>query len=124
MGAPSRVFQLEFASAKEFQREHSANLVNGGVFVRTEEPATAREMGLRASAQGAIVTKVDPDSPASEYAGARLYPGDVIYRIDTRFGRFAIRSAEDYARVMLMQPAAIKLAVATKEGTREYFLKR
>ena len=29
-----------------------------------------------------------------------------------------------YERVMLMQPAAIKMAVATKEGTREYFLKR
>ena len=43
MGAPSRVFKLEFASAKEFQREHSANLVNGGVFIATEEPATLRE---------------------------------------------------------------------------------
>ena len=43
MGAPSRVFQLEFASAEEFQREHSANLVNGGVFIATEEPATVRE---------------------------------------------------------------------------------
>ncbi len=43
MGAPSRVLQLEFASAEEFQREHSANLVNGGVFIATEEPATVRE---------------------------------------------------------------------------------
>ncbi len=43
MGAPSRVFQLEFESAEEFQREHSANLVNGGVFIATEEPATVRE---------------------------------------------------------------------------------
>jgi len=44
VGAPSRVFQLEFASAEEFQREHSANLVNGGVFVATEQPATVREI--------------------------------------------------------------------------------
>jgi len=43
VGAPSRVFQLEFASAAEFQREHSANLVNGGVFVATEQPATVRD---------------------------------------------------------------------------------
>ena len=43
MGAPSRVFQLEFASAAEFQREHSSNLVNGGVFVATEQPATVRD---------------------------------------------------------------------------------
>jgi len=44
VGAPSRVFKLEFASAEEFQQEHSTNLVNGGVFVATEEPATAREI--------------------------------------------------------------------------------
>ncbi|HEX9814329.1 MAG TPA: hypothetical protein VGB31_05225, partial [Myxococcota bacterium] len=43
MGAPSRVFQLEFASAEEFQREHTANLVNGGVFIATLEPAEPRE---------------------------------------------------------------------------------
>jgi len=43
VGAPSRVFQLEFASAEEFQREHTANLVNGGVFIATLEPAEPRE---------------------------------------------------------------------------------
>lgn len=44
MAARSRVFKLEFASAEEFQREHSANLVNGGVFIATGEPATLREV--------------------------------------------------------------------------------
>ena len=44
MGAPSRVLRLEFASAEEFQREHTANLVNGGVFIATSEPATPREI--------------------------------------------------------------------------------
>ncbi|MCH8891752.1 MAG: PilZ domain-containing protein [Myxococcales bacterium] len=44
MGAPSRVLQLKFASVEEFQQEHTANLVNGGVFIATEEPATLREM--------------------------------------------------------------------------------
>ncbi|MFB3117444.1 MAG: PilZ domain-containing protein, partial [Myxococcota bacterium] len=44
MGAPSRVFRLKFASVEEFQQEHTANLVNGGVFIATEEPATLREM--------------------------------------------------------------------------------
>jgi Tfp pilus assembly protein PilZ len=43
VGAPSRVFQLEFESAEDFQREHRANLVNGGVFIETEEPSTVRE---------------------------------------------------------------------------------
>jgi Tfp pilus assembly protein PilZ len=44
VGAPSRVFQLEFASAEEFQQEHSTNLANGGVFIATMEPATPREL--------------------------------------------------------------------------------
>ncbi len=44
MGAPSRIFQLEFSSTEEFQQEHSANLVNGGVFIATEEPATVRDL--------------------------------------------------------------------------------
>lgn len=44
MGTPSRVLRLEFASAEEFQREHTANLVNGGVFIATSEPATPREI--------------------------------------------------------------------------------
>jgi len=43
LAAPSRVFQLEFASAEEFRREHTANLVNGGVFIATQEPATLRD---------------------------------------------------------------------------------
>jgi len=44
LAAPSRVYQLEFASADEFRREHSANLVNGGVFIETLEPAELREL--------------------------------------------------------------------------------
>ena len=48
----------------------------------------------------------------------------MIFQVDTRFGRYAIRSAKDYEQVMLLQPAVIKISVATKEGTREYFLKR
>jgi Tfp pilus assembly protein PilZ len=44
VGAPSRVLQLEFASAEEFQREHNANLINGGVFIATEQPAIVREI--------------------------------------------------------------------------------
>jgi len=44
VAAPSRVFKLEFASAEDFQREHTANLVNGGVFIATKEPATPREL--------------------------------------------------------------------------------
>jgi Tfp pilus assembly protein PilZ len=44
LGSPARVFELEFASAEDFQREHTANLLNGGVFVSTTEPAEPREM--------------------------------------------------------------------------------
>ncbi|HXV36217.1 MAG TPA: PilZ domain-containing protein [Myxococcota bacterium] len=44
MPAPSRLFQREFASADEFQREHAANLINGGVFIATEERVEPREL--------------------------------------------------------------------------------
>jgi Tfp pilus assembly protein PilZ len=44
VGTPSRVFGLEFASAEEFQQEHTANLVNGGVFIATTEPVAPREL--------------------------------------------------------------------------------
>jgi len=95
-----------------------------GMQVKSLDAATARELGLPANLRGAVVTKVDADSPATRHARARVYPGDVIYRIDTRFGRFTIRSDQDFERVMLMQPAFIKIAVATKDGRREFFLKR
>ena len=84
----------------------------------------AKELGLPARLRGAVVTKVEEDSPATRHSRARVYPGDVIYRIDTRFGQFPIRSKEDFERVMLMHPSFIKIAVATRGGRREFFLKR
>ena len=83
MGAPSRVFQLDFASAKEFQLEHSANLVNGGVFIATKEPAAVREivtveLGLtgepnKVRLDGEVVHIVPP-----EMAGAGAVPGVAV----------------------------------------------
>jgi len=95
-----------------------------GMEVKTLDTTTSRELGLHPDSRGAVVTKVESDSPATRHPRARVYPGDVIYRIDTRFGSFIIRSAADFERVMLMQPAFVKIAVATKGGRREFYLKR
>jgi len=95
-----------------------------GMEVRSLDGAMAKELGLPARLRGAVVTKVEADSPATRHRQARVYPGDVIYRIDTRFGRFPIQSKEDFERVMLMHPSFIKVAVATRGGQREFFLKR
>jgi Tfp pilus assembly protein PilZ len=83
VGAPSRVFQLDFASAEEFQLEHSANLVNGGVFIATEEPVTVRdivtvELGFagepnKVRLEGEVVHIVPPGM-----AGAGAVPGVAV----------------------------------------------
>jgi Tfp pilus assembly protein PilZ len=83
VGAPSRVFKLEFASADEFQQEHSANLANGGVFVATEEPTTVREMvsvelslvgeSIKVRLDGEVVHIIPP-----EMAEAGALPGVAV----------------------------------------------
>jgi len=83
VNTPSRVFKLEFSSAEEFQREHSANLVNGGVFVATEEPATPREIvavelslageSIKVQLEGEIVHIVPP-----QMAEAGALPGVAV----------------------------------------------
>ncbi len=83
MNTPSRVFKLEFANAEEFRREHGANLVNGGVFVATDEPATPREAVAVELSLAEHSTKVQLDGeivhivpPQLEEAGA--VPGVAI----------------------------------------------
>ncbi len=38
-----RVLQVNYASSEDFEREHTANLVAGGIFINTEEPFELRE---------------------------------------------------------------------------------
>jgi len=83
VSAPSRVFKLEFESADAFQREHSANLVNGGVFIATAEPAAARELvGVELSlAGGSVKVRLDGEIVhiiPPEMAAAGAVPGVAI----------------------------------------------
>ncbi len=83
MGTRSRVLYREFASAEEFQREHTANLMNGGVFIATEEPAESREtvsvelalagVSKRVRLDGEIVHIIPP-----EMAQAGALPGVAV----------------------------------------------
>jgi Tfp pilus assembly protein PilZ len=89
LSAPSRIFQLEFASAEEFQQEHSANLVNGGVFIATEEPATVRDLvsaelslageSVKVVLDGEIVHIIPP-----EMAEAGALPGVAVQFVCTQ----------------------------------------
>jgi hypothetical protein len=36
--------KVAFSSAEEFRREHASNLIKGGVFIETDEPAASREL--------------------------------------------------------------------------------
>jgi len=84
----------------------------------------AREMGLRPDFAAVVVTKVEDDSPATRSEKHRLYPGDVIYRIDTQYGRFRIRNKRDFEQVMQMRPEFLKIVIATQRGSYEFFLRR
>jgi len=95
-----------------------------GLSVKDLDAVTARELGLRANSQGVVVTKVEEDANANRRGNGRVYPGDVIYRIDTRYGSFPVRSSADFERVMQLRPVGIKLTVMTKAGAREIFLRR
>ncbi|MHC4939821.1 MAG: trypsin-like peptidase domain-containing protein [Planctomycetota bacterium] len=95
-----------------------------GIVVEDLDARHAREMGLRANVEAVVITQIEKDSPAVRSSRTRLYPGDVIYRIDTRYGSFHIRNSQDFIRVMQMRPQALKVYIATKRGNYEFFLRR
>jgi len=95
-----------------------------GLAVRDLDDSHAKEMGLRSDFQAVVITKVDDDSPAARSENHRLYPGDVVYRIDTRFGSFRIRNTQDFERVMQMRPDALKIVIGTRRGSYEFLLRR
>ena len=86
---------MEFASAEEFQREHSSNLVNGGVFVATRQPATMREIvsvelslkgeSIKVRLDGEIVHIIPP-----QMAEAGAVPGVAV---QFAFTQTALRAA-------------------------------
>ncbi|MHC4451636.1 MAG: trypsin-like peptidase domain-containing protein [Planctomycetota bacterium] len=95
-----------------------------GLVVEDLDERHAREMGLRTDVQAVVITQIEKGSPALRTAKHRLYPGDVIYRIDTRYGSFRIRNNQDFIRVMQMRPQALKVVIATKRGFYEFFLRQ
>jgi Tfp pilus assembly protein PilZ len=85
----AQVLQVTFSSAEEFQREHAANLVNGGVFIETAEAAELREtvtVELRLAGCSDIV-RLDAEIvhivPA-EMAGAGAKPGVAVQFCSTQ----------------------------------------
>jgi serine protease Do len=85
----------ERASNDREERGPAANghSVLSGVTVEALDAQTARELGLPASAQGVVVTKVSPSSSAAE---AGLRRGDVIQEVN----RKPVRSTADFERAV------------------------
>lgn len=80
-------------AAVEREGNGSSNSVLSGVSVENLDAQTSRQLGLSASAQGVVVTKVAPASPAAE---AGLRRGDVIQEVN----RKAVRNTSDFERAV------------------------
>ncbi len=74
------------------QKDHSAEALQG-VSVEDLDAQTARQLGLPASTKGAVVTNVDPSSPA---ASAGLREGDVIEQAN----RQPVANSDDLAQAL------------------------
>jgi len=95
-----------------------------GLSVKDLDERHAQEMGLPPDFQAVVITQVEDGSPATRNENHRLYPGDVVYRIDTRYGSFRIRNAADFERVMQTRPEFLKIVIGTRSGSYEFFLRR
>ncbi|MEM8886307.1 MAG: trypsin-like peptidase domain-containing protein [Planctomycetota bacterium] len=94
-----------------------------GIKVADLDDERAREAGIDPSIDAVVITDVEPDTPAATGPN-RLYPGDVIVRIDTRALRVRVRNARDFERALQTNPTAIKLTLAAKGQLYEVFLAR
>jgi serine protease Do len=74
------------------QKDHSEEALQG-VSVEDMDAQTARQLGLPASTKGAVVTNVDPSSPA---ASAGLREGDVIEQAN----RQPVANSDDLAQAL------------------------
>jgi S1-C subfamily serine protease len=80
------------SAARQIAAEAHASALRG-VQVENLTPAIARQLGIPATAFGAVVTSVDPSSAA---AAAHLERGDVIHEVNRR----PVRDVADYDRVL------------------------
>ena len=99
-------------------------LFSFGISVRDLDKQRASDLGIRAEFDAVVITDIAKGSAAALNVQQRLYPGDVIYRIDTRHGRFRIRNKQDFEQVMQLNPAAVRIVVATGEGSYQLELRR
>jgi serine protease Do len=93
-----------------------------GMTIENVTAELSRRMRLQDGVRGAVVTDVDPGSPAANYG---LQPGDIIYRV----GSSPVTSAVDAQRELNKIPAGgtallrvIRRDQGTTKGYREIFL--
>ena len=90
-----------------------------GMTLKSLDADTAQQLGLNDIRSGAVITAVDPNSPAAE---AHLQPGVVI----TEVGKTAVhnaREALDALKNVDLSKGGVPLYVATREGSQFVFLK-
>ncbi|MFZ0861721.1 MAG: DegQ family serine endoprotease [Candidatus Sulfotelmatobacter sp.] len=85
--------ELPEKAAKSALSESGANSPMRGVEIDELTPEVARELGLRPSTKGVVVTDVDPAAPAAD---AGLHRGDVIEEVN----RQPVSSVSEYQRVL------------------------
>ena len=96
----------------ERNRGTAANRARLGLALEDFTPAIARQLQLPFGAAGALVTQVEPDSPA---AAAGLQRGDVITSINRR----AMRNAtEAISALQQLQTGQTAFLLVTRGGTR------
>jgi S1-C subfamily serine protease len=93
-----------------------------GLTVQTLDEALARDLGVPATAEGVVVTRVAPDSPAAK----QILPGDVIAVITTNRGGFRIRSRQDFIEAMVrmheLSPNQVLFGIYTEGRTFKVLL--
>ena len=79
--------------------------------LQTLTPDLASSLGIDPSVKGAVITDVEPKSPADR---AGLAPGDVVREVD----RKPVASADDAAAALRAGAGGHLLRVTTPHGTR------
>lgn len=97
---------------------HQAAANQLGIALADVNPSTVQRYELQDITQGAVITEVQPDSPAAE---AGLQPGDVISRVDRQQVSDAAGAYDALKDVKLTD--GVRLYVQGREGARFVFIK-
>ena len=102
----------QLAESQERPRQQSRKSQTSlGVEVDDVDARMRRQLDLAPDARGAVVTSIDPDSPAAE---AELRPGDVILEVN----RQKVRSAQDFVEQTRKAQNSVLLRVWSNGGSR------